>query len=83
MRKSNLNKTQSQRVHAKHRLLERFGMEINRHELAELVNQIKSNKSEHIETQSNRVSVHMVKFRGESLPVVYDKQRKNIVSRQF
>lgn len=75
-----MNKAQSQRVHAKRRLDERYGMEINRHQIRDLVAQIQSGKAEHVETQTNRLSIKTVCFNGVKIPVAYDKQRKTIVT---
>ena len=75
-----MNKTHSERIHAKRRAKERFGLELNRHQLRELVKQIQSGKAEHLETQSNRVSIKRVKFEGSFYTVAYDKNRQTIIT---
>lgn len=75
-----MNKTHSERIHAKRRAQERFGLELNRHQLRELVKQIQSGKAEHVETQSNRVSIKRVKFEGSFYTVAYDKNRQTIIT---
>ena len=75
-----MNKLQSERIHAKHRAKERFGLDLNRHDLRELVKQIQNGKAEHIETQSNRVSIKRVKFEDKFYTVAYDKNRQTIIT---
>jgi hypothetical protein len=69
-----------QRIHAKRRLEERFGFTVNRHEFRELVQQITSGKAEHLESQSNRVSIKAVTFKGKKIAVAYDKSRQTIIT---
>lgn len=75
-----MNKSAAQRAHAKRRALERYGLEINRHQMREIVKQIQSGKAKHLLTQSNRTSVKLVSFNNTELIAVYDKLRKNIVT---
>ncbi len=75
-----MSKKSCQRIHAKRRLEERFGLTINRHQLRDLVLQIQSGKAEHLETQSNRISIKAVTVNGQKIAVVYDRNRQNIVT---
>ena len=75
-----MRKKLSERVHAKRRLVERYGLELNRRELRELVSQIQEAKATHIETQSNRVSLWRVSHGTIEIVVVYDKKRGTIVT---
>lgn len=78
-----MTKAQSERVHAKRRCMERYGLEINRHDIRDIVGMIQSGdrtKATKKEDQSQRVSVWIVKFRGIDVKVVYDRVRKTLVS---
>ena len=75
-----MNKTQCQRIHAKRRAYERFDLELNRHQLRDLVQQIQNGKAEHIESQTNRVSIKRVTFEGKKYTVAYDKTRQTIIT---
>ena len=75
-----MSKKTCQRIHAKRRLEERFGLTINRHQMRELVQQIHAGRAEHLETQSNRISIKVVSFQGKKFAVVYDGKRKTIVT---
>lgn len=73
-------KSQSQKIHAKKRAFERYGLMLNRADLMELVNKIHNNSATLLEKQSHRVRVFLVECKGIKVPVVYDNQRKTIVS---
>lgn len=73
-----LTKLQSQRIHAKRRIEQRFGIQINRHDIREIVNLIQTNRAKFIEKQSNSRSLFSLVFKDNLLYVIYDKTRKNI-----
>ena len=75
-----LNKTKCQRAHAKRRANQRYGLSLNRDKLNAMVRLIQEGKCTFIERQSNRVTVFSLLFEGLTFPVVYDKQRKTIVT---
>lgn len=75
-----MNKSFSQRKHAKKRLLQRFGILANREKYKQLCTMIMSGHSIPIVKQSNRISIHEVEFEGKKLKCVYDRNRHNIVS---
>jgi hypothetical protein len=70
----------AQRRHAKRRAAERYGLELNRHDMRTLVEQIQHGDAEFIERQSLRVSVWWVTVGGKRCRVVYDRLRKTIVT---
>ena len=74
------DKAKAQRRHAKTRALQRYDLDLSREDLEELVRQIQLGKAEFILRQSCRVSFFAVELRGQKFPVVYDKQRKTIVT---
>ena len=73
-------KAQTQRRHAQRRAYERHGLQLTRHDLNEIVRQIQAGKAHFVERQSHRVSLFDIDIDGRSARVVYDKQRKTIVS---
>lgn len=74
------SKARAQRIHAKRRAYQRYGLVLNKWDLRELVTAIQSNKATHVEKRSNRVSEWDVQFHGETVRVVYDNMRKTIVT---
>ena len=75
-------KAQCQRQHAKNRAFQRFGAELNRNDLREVVDLIQTGKAAHIERQSQRVSVFRVfvtKFNQDAY-AVYDRSRNEVVT---
>lgn len=74
------NKAVCQRAHAKKRLAQRFDLQINRFQIRDLVAQIQQGKTRLLEKQSNRISVQLVIYSERKLAVVYDKERKTIVT---
>lgn len=79
-RKKMSDKGDAQRDHCKRRFKERYGIEFNRHLRREFVQLIQHNQCHFVEKQSNRVSVWDLIHEGNVFRVVYDKQRKNIVT---
>ena len=75
-----MSKKTCQRIHAKRRLEERFGLTINRHQMRELVQQIHAGRAEHLETQSNRISIKAIMLNDRKIAVVYDCSRQTIVT---
>jgi len=75
-----MTKLQAERAHCKQRFLERYGIEFNRHMRSEFEKLIQTNQTHLIKKQSNRVSIHDVIYEGEVYRVVYDKNRKTIVT---
>jgi len=76
-----LTKSQSQRIHAKKRATQRYGIELNKEKHKDLVSRIQNNKDViFLEKQSNRISVFAILQGSIWVPVVYDRERKTIVS---
>lgn len=73
-------KTYAQREHFKKRLFERFGLTINRYKYKEIVDKIQNNQAKRIETQSRRLTLYLVEIQGIPVKVVYDHQRKTVVT---
>lgn len=74
------DKKYAQRVHAKNRLKERYGIEINRHDYIALCSMIQNNHGIFMVRQSRNRSIWVLRFQQKWLAVVYDKERKQIAS---
>lgn len=70
----------AQRVHAKRRAEERYGLVVNKDTRRKLLECIWNGRTTFVMKQSLRVSVFDVEFEGETYRVVYDKIRKEIVT---
>jgi len=70
----------SQRRHARHRAHERYGIDVVPGVRKEIIAKIRSGRSQPVETQSLRISVHDVEINGQIVRVVYDRQRKELVT---
>jgi uncharacterized protein YjhX (UPF0386 family) len=89
-------KAKAQRLHAKRRGAERYGLNLSNDDLAQIVRLIQEGKATLIEKQSNRVTIFDVEMarcyndephtctdctvRRVTTRVVYDKERKQIAS---
>ena len=74
------DKKKTQFKHAKRRFLERHGFYLNSFVEREMIKQIQSEKAKFIEMTSNRKTTWEVEYEGEVFRIVYDKQRKSIVT---
>jgi hypothetical protein len=74
------NKSQGERIHAKKRALERYGLVLTTADLRVLVSQIQSNGAKLVEDQSLRVGVFMLTAREKEVLVAYDRKRKEIIT---
>ena len=75
-----MSKAKSYRRHAKKRLLERYGLKVNRNILRQIVGKIQKNKVEVIGKSSNSRTLFYVWIDNVKIKVVYDKKRKEIVT---
>lgn len=76
----NRKKVYDERRHAKKRAGERFGINLNRIQYADIVRQIQENRSIFIEKQSARISVHVIDLLGTKAFAVYDRHRNAVVT---
>lgn len=74
------SKAKAQRKHAKRRARERYGLDLTSHDFQMIINAIRKRKSIPIKRQSCRISHHMVLYKRRWLRVVYDKNRRQIVT---
>lgn len=74
------SKKNAQRLHARRRAAERFGVHLTNEAEREILDKITSGKATFIRKESHRVSVFGVIFAGKETVVVYDRERKTIVT---
>ncbi len=75
-----MSKLLAQRAHAKRRAAERFGLNLTKEAQREIVSRIQNGKAKFLEKQSLRISLWLVDWNGTEMRVVYDKNRKSIVT---
>ena len=75
MRKS---KKLSQRIHAKRRISERYGIDVNRQTLREMISLL--NHSTFVYRQSSRTTFHLIHYEDKPMLVVYDKTRHTLAT---
>tara|TARA_Y100000310_G_scaffold56232_1_gene51667 strand:+ start:58605 stop:58922 length:318 start_codon:yes stop_codon:yes gene_type:complete len=75
-----MKKSLWQKKHFQQRCFDRFGTSIGKKGRKKIISDIQSGKAKCIKKQSLRVSVFEVEHNGNKMRVVYDKQRKNLVT---
>lgn len=81
-RRKKRTKSENQRIHAKRRARERYGICLVRRDLDKMVASIQSRNgaAEIVRKVNNRISTWLVTYKGIDLPAVYDCHRHNIVT---
>ena len=79
-KKKGKNKLEAERIHCKMRFMERYGIEFSRNMRREFERLIQSFQTNLIRKQSNRVSIHDILYEGRVFRVVYDRNRKTVVT---
>jgi len=74
------NKTQALQIHAKRQALLRYNVVLSSEDLSRLVNMIRRGRALLIARKSLRVSCWKVAMEGREMVVLYDKQRRAIVT---
>lgn len=74
------SKAKAQQRHARRRARERFGIEFTQQVEEDVVKRIQAGEATLARKQSNRVSVFFLDIQGQEMAVVYDKQRKTVVT---
>ena len=75
------SKKESQIKHAIKRAKQRFELSLTKTDLIDIVRNIQNNiDCVFIKKQSNRVSIFIIKYKDQQYRVVYDKERKSIVT---
>jgi len=73
-------KEDCQRLHAKRRALQRYGLVLGVKEQEEIIKLIQRGKAKFINRDSLRVTIFAVEYEGKLLKVVYDGERKTLAS---
>ena len=76
----NKKKKRFQFQHAKNRFLDRHGFVLTKSVHQEMVNLIRSGKTEKVDVQSNRVVKHRIIYKNEVFFCIYDKSRHQIIT---
>ncbi len=74
------SKKKTLEAHAKRRFYERHGIKLTPEMNKNLIQQIQNGQAEHLEKQSNRISVFKVQAEEQFIRVVYDRSRKVLVT---
>lgn len=80
MRHRKTKKAATLRRHARRRADTRYGLDLSRKELDEIVRAIQHNEGEFIEKQSLTRTLWLVNVKGQPCRVVYDRKRKAVVT---
>jgi hypothetical protein len=72
------NKLYAQRIHAKKRAIERYGLELNQEDFKKLNDLARS--SPVIKRMSNRLTLRKMVFNEDVIRVIYDSHRNQIVT---
>lgn len=75
-----MNKKKAEQRHSKRRAQERYGLDLTKAIRDALRGKIKKQKGKFLYRRSRRVSVWQVTHQAETYKIVYDKQRKEIVT---
>lgn len=74
------DKGDCQRIHAKRRALQRFGVVLDDAKQEQIIKRIQKGDAIFLRRDSIRVAVFAIRFEGTLLKVVYDAQRKTLAS---
>lgn len=75
-----MNKKQAQQEHAKRRARERFGCKFTHEDEQEIIEKIQNGVATFIQKQTNRISLFGVIYQGVETVIVYDRERKVVVT---
>jgi len=75
-----VNKKRALRVHAKRRAKVRYGLTINKFRRRQIICLIQGEKGKLLKKHSHRVSEWEIVFEGKKLRLLYDKNRKEIIT---
>lgn len=78
--RSTRSKAKSQTIHAKQRALQRYGIQFSDTDLDKMVKIIQENKTISSEKQTNRLRDVRLIYEEENYRLIYDRQRKTIVT---
>ena len=70
------NKIPSIKKHFKRRMWGRFQLDINDDDINEIIEMVQTQNTIIIEKQSRTKTIHQIQFRGKTINIVYDRERK-------
>jgi hypothetical protein len=73
-------KKQSERIHFKHRINERYGMEINRFDCREIIYKIQNGEYRFVARLSKNRRECIVEHAGRKIRLIYDKIRNELIT---
>ena len=76
----NMSKTQAETAHAKQRAAERLGVNLNKEARRTLIHAIQHGELHFVRRQSLRVSLFRCIINEQPIDLVYDRQRKRIIT---
>lgn len=74
------NKKSAQRFHTKKRAAQRYGLTLTTEKQQEIVRKIQNGDGWFLRAESKRITHWAIQYAGQTLPVVYDKARKELVT---
>lgn len=75
-----MNKKRALRVHAKRRAQSRYGLTINKFRRRQIICLVQGRKGVFLKEHSKRVSEWKIVFEGKELRLLYDRNRKEIIT---
>jgi hypothetical protein len=75
-----MDKKESQRIHATLRAMERHGIALNKQARRQAIKDIQTGRAKFLWRTSLRVTAWEVSLDGKNVRVVYDRQRKSLVT---
>lgn len=79
-KKKNLSKKKCQQDHFSKRCIDRIGYQLTQTTVEKIIQDIQEGKLEFVEKQSNRISKFKYEVLDKSFILVYDRQRKTLVT---
>lgn len=75
-----MKKIHAQRIHSKDRAMERYGIELNRHDLRNIADIVKNKRAFWIADKTNRISIYKVEYKTVEMWIAYDNNSLQVAS---
>ncbi len=75
-----VTKCHAERIHAKRRAEERYGVTLNKHDYKEISKSIMRGEQAVLKRQSLARTIYLIDYQGQQLKAVYDKKRHQVVT---
>lgn len=73
-----MDRKQIQRLHARRRARERYGLNLSNKDITQIVRSIRSGGSISTTKQTNTRTLHVIIYDGQEMRVIYDNKRHNV-----